>query len=291
MRLFLIVILGLVLALCAVTGCTQRSTKQPATIVQEEPADKPTVAKVPRTLAQLPPGWPEELKLFSGSRVTLGTTHLIKNVTAFHAETEVLGSPDVGELHLYYEQVAQNFGLKPAGISRTPVTAYGTYIDDNRTFTVDIKAATDKPFTVTMDYVPLPPMVDTAHIVTWESMDDVPPGFPATLLPRYPGAFIRVSQTAENGNAILEQHAAVSGATVQEFYVQHFAQQGFQPAKTQASANQTVVVFSKGAEVPGVIILTVIPDPQALMFALEYVPGAKPEEINPPQPLQGPPPA
>ncbi len=188
-------------------------------------------------------GWPENVPVYPGSETIESGWQEDQMGRMFNASLE--SSDAIEDVKAFYVRELSEAGMRQVDDLISPSQVGCAFQLGSSIVSMGTEATEDKTI-IHISVAPSPMEGDLPARVNWFGVDDVPPGFPSDILPRYPGATILGASVTGELTYYIELSATDSREDVLAFFDNHFAGLGW--TEEQSSEDEFIQTkhYAKG---------------------------------------------
>lgn len=165
-------------------------------------------------------GWPAYVPVYPGSETLDSSWQEDPMGRLFNASLEC--SDPIEDVKAFYVSELSKAGMRQVDDLISPSQIGCAFQLGSSIVSMGTEAAEDKT-TIYISVAPSPMEGDLPASVNWYGIDDVPPGFPSDILPRYPGSTILGASDIGGMMYYLELSSTDSPEVVLVYFDKHFA--------------------------------------------------------------------
>lgn len=187
--------------------------------------------------------WPEYVPVYPGSETIDSGWQEDQMGRMFNASLE--SSDTIEDVKAFYIRELSEAGMRQVDDLISPSQNGCAFQHGSFIVSMGAQAIEDKA-TIYINVAPSPMEGDLPVSVNWYGLDDVPPGFPSDVLPRYPGSTILGASAIGEMMYYLELSATDSPEVILVFFDNHFAGLGW--TEEQSSEDEFIQTkqYTKG---------------------------------------------
>jgi len=188
-------------------------------------------------------GWPEYVPVYPGSETIESSWQEDQMGRMFNASLE--SSDAIEDVKAFYVSELSEAGMRQVNDIMSPSQIGCAFQLDSTIVGMGAEAAEDKT-TIYISVAPSPMEGELPVSVNWFDLDDVPPGFPSDILPRYSGSTIVGSLVVGEMMYNIDLSTTDSPEVVLVFFDKHFADLGWVEEQSSEAELGQAKQYAKG---------------------------------------------